>query len=164
MRPFYFLLLSVIWFCCCSTDGENAFTATEEMAMQQTISGLPEIIDVEVSGDENSYEFSVTIKSPDTGCDQYADWWEVFDLNGKLIYRRILAHSHVSEQPFTRAGGPIKISKDLEVYVRAHMNNSGYGSKVFKGSVEKGLSSGNLDKEYAQDLEEVAPLPSRCDF
>lgn len=125
---------------------------------------MPEITDVTVSGDKNNYEFNVTVKSPDTGCDQYADWWEVFDLNGKLIYRRILAHSHVNEQPFTRAGGPIEISKDLEVYVRAHMNNSGYGSQVFKGSVEKGLSAANLELEFAKDLEQVAPLPIRCDF
>lgn len=132
--------------------------------MPQTISGMADVIDVAVSGDENSYEFNVTVKSPDTGCDQYADWWELFDLNGKLIYRRILAHSHVDEQPFTRAGGPIEISKDLEVYVRAHVNNSGYGSQVYKGSVEKGLSSVILDIEFAEGLEEVAPLPTRCDF
>lgn len=132
--------------------------------MQQTISGMADVTDVIVSGDENDFEFNVTIKSPDTGCEQYADWWEVIDLKGKLIYRRILAHSHVNEQPFSRTGGPIEISKALEVYVRAHMNNSGYGSQIYKGSVEEGFSSGNLDIEFAKELEEVAPLPIRCDF
>jgi len=132
--------------------------------MQEIFSGEAVVTNVSVSGDENAYTFSVIIESPDTGCDQYADWWEVFDLNGKLLYRRILAHSHVNEQPFTRAGGPIEISKDLEVYVRAHMNNSGYSSKVFKGSLTNGFVADDLNIEFAKDLEEAEPLPEGCDF
>ena len=34
---------------------------------------------VTFSGQANNYTLSVTIESPDTGCDQYADWWEVFN-------------------------------------------------------------------------------------
>ncbi len=125
---------------------------------------MAEVTDVSVSGDENAYDFSVTIKSPDTGCNQYADWWEVFDENSNLIYRRILAHSHVNEQPFTRLGGPVEISNNSEVYVRVHMNNTGYSSKVFKGSVVDGFVAANLDVEFAKELEESEPLPAKCDF
>ena len=164
MKSFYFLPIFIVWFCCCSTDKEKVDAVAEGLEIQQTVSGVAEITNVTVSGDENNYEFSVTIKSPDTGCDQYADWWEVFDLEGKLIYRRILAHSHVGEQPFTRSGGPIEIQKNSEVYVRVHMNNTGYSNKVFKGSVENGFTAADLDVEFAKDLEDASPLPSACDF
>lgn len=164
MKPLYSLLVIVVWFSCCSTDKEESGAPNEQIATGQDNSGIAEVIQVTVSGDENTYDFNVTIKSPDTGCDQYADWWEVFDLNGTLIYRRILAHSHVTEQPFTRRGGPVEISKNLEVYVRVHMNNSGYSNKVFKGSVAGGFAAEDLDVEFSKDLEEAAPLPAGCDF
>ena len=165
MKSFYFLPVLIAWLCCCSSDKENnsAFSL-EDLPIQQSNLGMAEVTDVSVSGEENEYEFNVTIKSPDTGCDQYADWWEVFDFEGKLIYRRILAHSHVNEQPFTRSGGPIEIQKNSEVYVRAHMNNTGYSNKVFKGSVENGFTPVDLDIEFATALQEVEPLPVRCDF
>lgn len=164
MRPFYLFPILIVWLCCCSTDKEKTIAVEEEIVMQEVGSVSAEVSDVSVSGEENEYSFSVTIKSPDTGCDQYADWWEVFDTNGGLIYRRILAHSHVNEQPFTRSGGPVEISKDSEVYIRVHMNNSGYSNKVFKGSVENGFVPEDLDIGFAKELEEVSPLPEGCDF
>ncbi len=123
-----------------------------------------EIVSVSVTGEENRYSFSVGIKSPDTGCDQYANWWEVISEDGNLIYRRILAHSHVSEQPFVRSGGPVAIKKDQIVYVRAHMNTSGYGEKVFKGNVAEGFKESTLDKTFAMQLETTPPLPCGCAF
>lgn len=119
---------------------------------------------VVVSGDPGSYNFSVTLSSPDTGCDQYADWWEVFSADSTLIYRRILAHSHVNEQPFSRSGGPVNIGEEDFVYVRGHMNNLGYSSKVFSGSVKDGFKADELDVAYAKGLESTAPLPDDCAF
>lgn len=119
---------------------------------------------VSVSGAENSYRFSVTIASPDTGCDQYADWWEVVSESGDLIYRRILLHSHVNEQPFTRSGGTVKIKKDQVVWVRAHMNNSGYGGAAMKGSVEDGFETTDFPSDFAEGLDQVSPLPNGCNF
>jgi len=122
------------------------------------------VVSVEIEGSENNYTFKVTIESPDTGCKQYADWWEVFDQEGNLIYRRILGHSHVDEQPFTRSGGPVQIKKDQFVYVRAHMNTLGYGSYGFGGTVEKGLMVEMIGLSIGADLEKTAPLPKDCDF
>lgn len=127
----------------------------------------PEFADVkkvEVRGGEHEYNFSVTLESPDKGCDQYADWWEVVSENGDLIYRRILAHSHVDEQPFSRSGGPVKIGKNQQVWVRAHMNNSGYGGLAMKGSVENGFRITPWPDRFAEGVDKVAPLPTGCAF
>ena len=78
----------------------------------QTELGSANITAVTTSGSPGGYTFSVAITSPDTGCAQYADWWEVLDENGELLHRRVLAHSHVSENPFTRSGGSIPIQSN----------------------------------------------------
>lgn len=122
------------------------------------------VIGVSVTGDENKYSFAVEIKSPDTGCDQYADWWEIVSEDEKLIYRRVLANSHVQEQPFTRSGGPVKIKKEQTVYVRVHTNTTGYSTRIYKGSVAKGFIESTLDITFASDLETVEPLPNGCAF
>ena len=119
---------------------------------------------VKCSGQPNNYTLNVTIKSPDTGCDQYADWWEVFNSDGILIYRRILGHSHVNEQPFTRSGGIVDVGPDDFIYVRAHMNNLGYGSLVFSGTLRNDLQPDTLDTSFAMDLATMAPLPDDCAF
>jgi len=128
------------------------------------VSPLADILFVAVSGAENTYQFSVEISSPDTGCEQYADWWEVITEDGELIYRRILAHSHVSEQPFRRSGGPAAIDADTVVIVRAHMHPYGYGGEAFRGSVAAGFEAVQLETGFAAGLEEIDPLPSGCGF
>ena len=121
---------------------------------------------VSAAGSAGNYTFSVELKSPDTGCGQYADWWEVLNADGKLIYRRILAHSHVHEQPFTRSGGPVKIAEDDVVTVRAHMHPGGYGSGkiAMKGSVKAGFQVFELPEGFAADVEKQAPQPIGCAF
>ena len=125
---------------------------------------LADVISVQVSGSEGAYQFSVGIRSPDEGCEQYADWWEVVSEDGGLIYRRILLHSHVGEQPFVRSGGPVAISPDTIVWVRAHMNTGGYGGAAFRGSVQAGFVETDLDLDFAADLAEKSPLPNGCAF
>lgn len=48
------------------------------------------VSEVSISGESNAYTFSTTISSPDTGCDQYADSWEIIDLEGNRIYRYLM--------------------------------------------------------------------------
>ena len=123
-----------------------------------------DVTNVSVSGSENAYTFNVTISSPDTGCDQYADWWEVISKSGELIYRRILLHSHVNEQPFTRSGGNVDISEEDIIWVRAHMNNTGYGGKTLKGSVKEGFQEMDFPENLGNNLDQMAPLPDGCNF
>jgi len=122
------------------------------------------VVAVAASGSPGAYTLSVTVSSPDTGCDQYADWWEVLDEEGQLLYRRVLLHSHVGEQPFARSGGPVPIIAEQVVWVRAHMSVGGYGGTAFKGSVAGGFSAVELAADFAVELAEVEPLPQGCAF
>ena len=150
------------------TDSTLIESTTIENMMEGTINldqdSQAVVLAVNYSGTENNYNFSVKLKSPDTGCDQYADWWEIFDSEGKLLYRRILAHSHVTEQPFTRSGGPVNIEANTFIYIRGHMNTLGYGSLVFSGTINDGFVASELPIEFAADLAAADPLPTNCAF
>ncbi len=122
------------------------------------------VTNVTVSGAPGAYTFSVTVTSPDTGCERYADWWEVATPEGELLYRRVLLHSHVTEQPFTRSGGPVPIQPGDVVVVRAHMSDSGYSRQGFRGSVEAGVEEVELEPDFAPDLALEPPLPTNCAF
>lgn len=115
------------------------------------------------SGEPGRYTFSVTIASPDTGCERYADWWEVVDADGRLLYRRILLHSHVDEQPFTRSGGPVPVAASDPVWVRAHLSTGGYG-RAMTGTVEAGFGAAVPPDGFGAGLEAEAPQPDGCAF
>ena len=123
-----------------------------------------DVLTVKVTGVENAYQFNVEISSPDTGCDQYADWWEVLSGDGQLLYRRVLLHSHVSEQPFVRSGGPVPVNPATNIIVRAHMNNGGYGGAALRGSAFSGFETVKLESGFAAEIEAQHPLPEGCAF
>jgi hypothetical protein len=128
------------------------------------VQGYAIVTHVSASGKPGSYSFSVTVESPDTGCGQYADWWEVLSTDGELLYRRVLLHSHVNEQPFSRSGGPVGILSEDSLVFRAHMNTTGYGSTAMQGSVDSGFEQIELSWGFARDVETMEPLPTDCDF
>lgn len=129
-----------------------------------TESIFADVLSVQVTGSANAYQFNVQVSSPDTGCDQYADWWEVLSEGGELLYRRVLLHSHVNEQPFTRSGGVVPIDENRQVIVRAHMNNGGYGGAALRGSVTGGFESVQLEAGFSAEVESLPPLPEGCAF
>jgi len=137
-------------------------TSTPEVRSETQSQAM--ILSVKVSGEAGGHNFSVTVSSPDEGCSQYADWWEVISQEGELFYRRILLHSHVDEQPFTRSGGPVSIDPETIVLVRAHMHPTGYGGLVMKGSVAGGFEPTELSEDFALNLAETPPLPEGCNF
>ena len=127
-------------------------------------SQFAEVLSVQATGQPGAYQFAVEIASPDTGCEQFADWWEVVSADGDLLYRRILLHSHVDEQPFVRSGGPVEIDADTPVFVRAHINTSGYGGAVMQGTVQTGFKPVEVESDFGSDLERVPPQPEDCAF
>lgn len=150
------LSIGMTWMVSC-TINEQALVTTQ-------VEDQAKVIDVECKGQPNNYTLDVTIESPDLGCEQYADWWEVLTQDSVLIYRRILTHSHVDEQPFARSGGIVNVGADDFIYVRAHMNNLGYGSQVFSGNVREGLQIDTIDSNFALSVSEQDPLPQNCAF
>ena len=122
------------------------------------------VTNVSTDGSDGNYRFFVTIKSDETGCEQYANWWEVVSLDGKLLYRRILFHSHPNDQPFERSGGRINIKDTNIVYIRAHMNTTSYSGDVFKGSVKNGFKKTNDKIINSSHIEKMSPLPKGCAF
>jgi len=157
-KKFNTVILILILFISCSSSTEN------DINIEPQKDGFATIVSVEATGSENAYTFKVGVKSPDKGCNQYANWWEVLSENGDLIYRRVLGHSHVNEQPFVRSGGTVDIAKDQIVIVRAHMNTSSYGTQTFKGSVASGFTSFTAEKDFAKAVENQEPLPAGCAF
>ena len=164
MRVFLFnkissSLLVLIFLISCGSSSETGTNQPSNPSGEKAV-----VVSVTTSGNENAYTFSVGIQSPDRGCNQYANWWEVLTEDGTLIYRRILGHSHVNEQPFIRSGGRVEIDKDQVVIIRAHMNTSGYGVKAFKGSVSGGFTAFTTTDDFASGLASLQPLPSGCAF
>lgn len=153
-----FFYFSILLFSCSNT--------TDDIDDLSTGSGnnKAKIVSVTTSGNENKYNFNIGISSPDKGCSQYANWWEVTTETGDLIYRRTLGHSHVNEQPFVRSGGSVKINKEQIVIIRLHMNNTGYSINAFKGSVSQGFKSFKTTNDFAITLENRSPQPTGCAF
>ena len=122
------------------------------------------VIAVRASGDANGYRFAVRVRSPDSGCERYANYWEVLRPAGELVYRRLLAHAHIDEQPFTRSGGPVEIAPEDEVIVRAHLHPHGYGGQAMRGSVSAGFAPTQLPPGFASDALKQGPQPQPCAF
>jgi hypothetical protein len=133
------------------------------------------VVAVSASGERGDYTFLVSVESADVDCTQYADWWEVVSRDGELLYRRILEHSHTdangtsdADAPgntFTRSGGPVPVSGDDAVVVRAHINVGGYRGLSLSGSVATGFGDAeDLGAAFAPELEQVEPLPTTCLF
>lgn len=76
--------------------------------------------------------FDVTLVHDDDGeSPQYADWWQVEDLSGNILGKRILTHGH-GTQPFTRSA-TIEVPSDVEhVIIRGHDMLHGFGGQVLQ--------------------------------
>ncbi|MBU1211027.1 MAG: hypothetical protein KJ587_07110 [Alphaproteobacteria bacterium] len=79
---------------------------------------------------DGRYEVSATIRHADDGWDHYADRFDVMTADGQVIGKRVLAHPHVEEQPFTRSLSGVAIPEGVdEIRVRAHDTVHGLGAQ-----------------------------------
>ena len=158
MKSAMLIYLCMLFFYCSSKNETTDNNLSEEK--------FAKVLSVEVSGKANAYSFTVELSSPDKGCSQYADWWEVVTTDGLLLSRRILTHSHVDEQPFTRSSGPVKISQNETVIIRGHMHPVGYGkgSIAMKGTAKNGFTVYEHPDNFATGLADQPPLPDGCRF
>jgi len=99
--------------------------ATAPPAPAEDVGGCADVIDVEISGD-GPYAFAVTVFSPDTGWDKYADEWRIESETGDVLGVRELAHPHVDEQPFTRSLSGVDVDAGTTVIVAARDSVEGY--------------------------------------
>ncbi len=89
-----------------------------------------EVVWAEFAREANGWRVSVTLRHEDSGWEHYADLWVVESLEGELLGRRVLAHPHENEQPFTRSR-TIAIPPGItRVRVRAGDNVEGLNSNV----------------------------------
>jgi hypothetical protein len=95
--------------------------------------GEVEIVDAKSRQSGDTWTFSVTLRHDDTGWDHYADLWEVYSPDGQLLGKRVLAHPHVNEQPFTRSLSGVPVPAGIkEVIVRARDTVHGVSPQEFR--------------------------------
>ena len=85
-------------------------------------SACADVTDVAVESESGgTFRFDVTVRSPDTGWEKYADAWEIRGADGSVLGARVLTHPHVDEQPFTRSLTGVAIPAGVtRVDVAAH--------------------------------------------
>ena len=86
----------------------------------------PSVEAVTLTQTGDTWRVDVTLLHGDTGWDDYADGWEVLDMEGNRLGYRELFHPHVNEHPFTRSLGNVAIPEGLtQVQIRARDNVGG---------------------------------------
>ena len=85
--------------------------------------------------------FDVTLVHDDDGeSPQYADWWQVENLSGNILGKRILTHGH-GTNPFTRSA-TIEVPPDIEsVIIRGHDMLHGFGGQILQLNMLTGEKS-----------------------
>lgn len=84
-----------------------------------------------------TYRLAVTLYHDDDGEEGYADWWQVETLDGNLLGRRKLLHSHGTRE-FTRSE-VVEIPENVtRVIIRGHDQTHGYGGRAVVLNLETG--------------------------
>jgi len=109
------------------------------MAGANAQAGEADVVAVEASQSANgTWRFDVTVAHEDEGWDHYADQWDVLAPDGTVLGERVLAHPHVTEQPFTRSLSGVVIPPEVDtVTIRARDSVHGYGGIEMTVPIER---------------------------
>ncbi|WP_432677767.1 hypothetical protein [Nioella aestuarii] len=89
------------------------------------------ILGAEATRAQSDWRFDVTLEHDDTGWDDYADGWRIELSDGTVLGTRILAHPHVTEQPFTRSLSGVAVPEGTRsVHIRARTNQTGWDNET----------------------------------
>jgi len=92
-------------------DGEETVAVESVPDTPLMCADVEEVVIAAEAG--GTFRFDVTVRSPDTGWEKYADAWEVRAPDGTVLGTRVLAHPHGDEQPFTRSLTGVAIPVDI---------------------------------------------------
>jgi hypothetical protein len=109
------------------------------MLLPQAVwAGKADVAFVEVrQEDAETWTFAVTVHHDDRDPDHWADWWRVRTVDGRELGRRVLLHSHVDEQPFTR-DERVRVPREVRtVVVEAHDKRHGLGGATVTVDLSK---------------------------
>jgi hypothetical protein len=124
-------------------DGDSASTSpSAATATGVTTSGdeqlFPDIVDVAVTADGDTFRFDVTVSSPYDTPERYADAWRILAPDGTELAVRELTHDHAGEQPFTRSLNGVVIPPDVTtVTVEGRDLVNGWGGGTQTVSIER---------------------------
>ena len=99
---------------------------------------FPDIVEVAVTAEGDTFRFDVTVSSPYDTPERYADAWRVVAPDGTELGVRELTHDHASEQPFTRSLNDVVIPPDVtEVTVEGRDLVNGWGGGTQVVTIER---------------------------
>lgn len=89
-----------------------------------------DVVNAEARCKGDRCSFVVSVRHDDKGWEDWADRFEILDMQGHVLATRAFRHPHVEEQPVTRDLRDAKIPIDVtRVRVRAHDSVDGYGGE-----------------------------------
>ena len=98
---------------------------------------FPDIVDVAVTSEGDTFRFDVTVSSPYDTPERYADAWRIVAPDGTELGVRELTHDHAAEQPFTRSLTDVVIPPDVtEVTVEGRDLANGWGGTTLTVTIE----------------------------
>lgn len=104
-----------------------------EQGVEQGDGLFPDVVDVTVERDGDTFRFDVTISSPYDTPERYADAWRVVGPDGTVLGVRELLHDHQDEQPFTRSLSGVEIPAGVDtVTIEGRDQVNGWGGATLE--------------------------------
>jgi hypothetical protein len=131
----------------CSGDDDAATTTRPSTAPTSPATSVatspdeqrfPDIVDVAVTTEGDTFRFDVTVSSPYDTPERYADAWRIVAPDGTELGVRELTHDHANEQPFTRSLSGVVIPPDVTtVTVEGRDLVNGWGGGTQEVTIER---------------------------